>query len=123
LASAASTKHYLVASRLEVMFSNAMPVGFRKPHLWHHVLTLDVKCPTAVLGHAPLMLRVSASRALQSSTLFRFRAPMEFALRTTAVINIAIQQASDVAPMPKSDPMHQPLFVVAVALIAFAVFP
>jgi hypothetical protein len=47
---------------------------------------------------------------------------MEFALRTTAVITIAIQKTSDVALMPRSDPMHQPLFVVAVALIAFAVF-
>jgi hypothetical protein len=48
---------------------------------------------------------------------------MALALRTTAVIYIAVKKASDVALMPKSDPMHQPLFVVAVALIAFAVFP
>jgi len=50
---------------------------------------------------------------------------MEFALRMTVVINIAIKQASNVAPMAKPDPMHQPLFVVAVltvALLTFAVF-
>jgi len=122
LAFAVITEIHLVASRLEVIFSNATPVGFRKSPLRRRVMSLDVYCPNAVIGHAPLMLPLSASPALQSSTLVRLCAWVELALRISAVTNIAVLYMCVTVLVISFELMHQPLLVVAIARRAFAVF-
>jgi len=118
---AAYIKHHLVASKAEAAFCNARPVGLRKPPR-NPVAFLDAQWKTVVIGHAHLMLPLSALPDLQNSVLVRLCAPVEFVLRMPAVTNIAVPPISVVTLVTSSETMLPVFLVVAVALTVFAVF-